>query len=404
MDEQKILAALDAIVHSATFSKSATSRVLLDYLTKATLKGADIKEFSIANEVFRKENDSGIRAYILTLRRKLDEYYEKEGRAASIIFSIPKGQYSVFFTEASTSGKPVIYSVVQKILQRPSRLVAAFLVVMVPVVALCFLLIRPSTKIENTLVWQSVMQSSQPRLIVVGDHFFFGSKEIISGGHGIIRDFNINSRMDYDKIRSENERITTSTYPINWSYITRQGLYMIYTLMPHVKHTENCRVILASELTLDMLKQFDIFYFGKYQTTGIIGKLITDRYYQLEKLTGNLSCFLSDTTIHTHVSINDYDKADSPMLLSFETPYHRKMMMIVGMDDPGITAVLDYCLDVNRINALESKLQISKSSPYFMALFQVNGLERTDYSIEYVAGERLAVQHQNIVALDHLSL
>ena len=389
MDEQKILAALDAIVHSTTFSKSATSRVLLDYLTKATLKGADIKEFSIANEVFRKENDSGIRAYILTLRRKLDEYYEKEGRNATIIFSIPKGQYSVFFTEASTSGKPMMYSVVQKILLSPSRLVAAFLTL---VVVLCFLFYQPSKRIENTLVWRSVMQSSQPRLIVVGDHFFFGSKEIISGGQGIIRDFNINSMMDYDEIRSENERITTSTYPINWSYITRQGLYMIYTVMPHLKNAENCRVILASELTLDMLKQFDIFYFGKYQSTGIIGKLITDRYYQLEKQTGNLSCFLSDTTIHSHVSINDYDKADSPMLLSFETPYHRKMMMIVGMDDPGITAVLDYCLDVSRIRDLESKLQISKSSPYFMALFQVNGLERTDYSIEYVAGERLAVQ------------
>lgn len=393
MDEQKILVALEAIVRSVTFSKSATSRMLLDYLTKATLKGADIKEFAIAHEVFHKENDSGIRAYVHTLRRKLNDYYENEGRDVTLVFSIPKGQYSVAFTEKRTSGSPLTGSWLHKIRRSPSRLVALLLTVIGLVIALFFLLSRSSTKIENTLVWQSVMKSSQPRLIVVGDHFFYGSKEVISGGAGIVRDFNINSALDYAKVRSQRDSMAISTYPINWSYITRQGLYMLYVLMPHLRNAETCRVILASELTLDMLKQFDVFYFGKYQSTGLIGQLMTDKYYRLEKQTGNLSCFFSDTTLCTHISINDYDKVDSPILLHFETPYQRKMMMIVGMDDPGITAVLDYCLDVNRIKALERELQITKTSPYFQALFTVNGLERTDYSIEYVAGERLPIQH-----------
>ena len=98
-DHKQIARYLDLILKSQCFSKSNVNRELLRYLLDATMKGENPKEFQIAHEVFGKKSDQdkdlNIRVYILNLRKKLEEYYEREGKNDEIRFAIPKGKYIV---------------------------------------------------------------------------------------------------------------------------------------------------------------------------------------------------------------------------------------------------------------------------------------------------------------------
>ncbi|MGD9931805.1 MAG: helix-turn-helix domain-containing protein, partial [Mangrovibacterium sp.] len=75
---------MDRILGSTAFSKSTVNRELLKYLVQASMNGENPKEFQIAADVFGKKMNSGkevnIRVYIHNLRKKLEEYYQTEGK------------------------------------------------------------------------------------------------------------------------------------------------------------------------------------------------------------------------------------------------------------------------------------------------------------------------------------
>jgi hypothetical protein len=116
MNKELIYAELERITNSPTFTKSEISKQLLIYLTNATLTGETIKEFTIANEVFNKDSDTGVRTYICNLRKKLEEFYGKEGNNTVLIFSIPKGQYYLKFDfrqNNSAISAPIVVAAIQ---------------------------------------------------------------------------------------------------------------------------------------------------------------------------------------------------------------------------------------------------------------------------------------------------
>jgi hypothetical protein len=78
----------------------------LKYVVKKSLEGheSEVKEFTIASEVFgRKEDydpriDSLVRVQAARLRAKLEEYYESEGKEDRVYISLPKGHYVPTFS------------------------------------------------------------------------------------------------------------------------------------------------------------------------------------------------------------------------------------------------------------------------------------------------------------------
>ena len=76
---------VDKILASKHFTSGNDAR-LLRYLTDATNEGKDLKETTIAMEVFERDSrfhpgeDSVVRSSIYNLRKKLDVYYLDEGR------------------------------------------------------------------------------------------------------------------------------------------------------------------------------------------------------------------------------------------------------------------------------------------------------------------------------------
>ena len=96
---------LASILHSQTFERSERLQRFLQYVCTLTLQGEGgrINEYLIGNEVFQRganyspHEDSVVRRQAHALRRKLQEYYEKEGRSNSVRIELPVGRYVPVF-------------------------------------------------------------------------------------------------------------------------------------------------------------------------------------------------------------------------------------------------------------------------------------------------------------------
>jgi predicted amino acid-binding ACT domain protein len=337
--------------------------------------------------LFHKGSDSGVRTYIHNLRDKLSEYYKSEGKDEEFVFSIPKGQYSIKIEPRKSAfigfhGKKVHLADNHFIL----ILIATILLLSG---VLFFIFTKNSAgKVLNSAIWKDVLKSKSPTLLVIGDHFFYGTDRVTSGGKGVIRDFSINSEIEFENFLSNNEELRDSIYSINWSYITKQGVDVLFRLLPYINDPENFRLILSSQLSFEEMKHNNIIYFGKYSTIGIIKDLVAEKYYSIDG-DGLLSYYQKDTVITEMLAIANFVKEDYPMVLSLKTPYNKKVLMIIGMDDPGIIATLDYMLDLENVKMLEKNLHLTHNDHFFTALFEVKGYDRTDFSIRYILGEKL---------------
>jgi hypothetical protein len=106
---------LDAVLHSREFLRSPALARLLEYLCEKVFAGKiqEIKEFSIATEVFGRDDgfgekrDSKVRVEVHRLRKKLHRYYETEGMDRPVRIVIRPGSYQPEFERVSdSSGGP----------------------------------------------------------------------------------------------------------------------------------------------------------------------------------------------------------------------------------------------------------------------------------------------------------
>lgn len=387
LNNELITRLLHEIINSETLSKSQHSKQLLEYLVKATLEKKDIKEYTIAKEVFNKEGDTGVRAYIHNLRKKLDEYYKTEGSVSDFILSIPKGQYYVQVLErekefvASSANNSISFRK-RNLLFAGSALVIVFI--------LCFYFWTSRYKgPQDTLVWKDIMNSETPLLIVVGDHYFFHSR-IVTGNTGITRDFYINSEAELEEWMIRNGKtFRDSIEKINYSYTTKQGPMSVFQIGSYFKRSPKVQLVFSSELTYEQLKNNNILFLGKYVTLGILRSLVDNKYLHEDRKEGSLSYILKDTIIKPVLKLSPSYKEDYPIVLKFRTPNQKTILMFISGDDPGNAAVLDYFLDLKNLSQIEKDLHLSEKENSFSALFKTVGLERTDYSIKYVTGEKI---------------
>lgn len=102
-DEER--AELQAVLHSPVFARSPALSHLLSYLCEKTFAGEtdQIKEYSVALDVFDRQDsfdqdtDSIVRVQANRLRKRLSEYYARDGAAHPIHITIPVGQYVPMF-------------------------------------------------------------------------------------------------------------------------------------------------------------------------------------------------------------------------------------------------------------------------------------------------------------------
>lgn len=386
IQDPEITKALADILNSEAFLKSQHNKLLLEYLVKATLEKRDIKEYTIAHEIFKKETDTGVRAYIHNLRKKLDEYYSGEGKNSELILSIPKGQYYVQVNKRE----------VEKEKEKgkgpglPKRYVWGLLgILFVAGLSLVWFLWNSDNSVTKSVIWSDVLSSQDPLLVVIGDHYFYKSG-IATAKEGVVRDFTINSEAELDSWLATNKNeLKDSISKINFTYVTKEGVMSAFKLSPYLKNTPEAQIILSSELTYEQIKHNNILFVGKYNTLGILNSVTDKKYFHRDSFSNKLDYFLKDSIVHKELQLGPTYKDDYSIVLKFRTPYQKTVMMFVSGDDPGIAATLDYFLDLKNVDLMTDKLELTSRANSFSGLFRVEGLGRTDYSIRYMAGEKI---------------
>ncbi len=105
LSANQVRAELESILSAPAFARSPRLGRLLTYLCSKTLAGEanQIKEYTIAVDVldrpasFDPVEDAIARVEVHRLRKRLREYYEKEGAADKVEIAIPNGQYVPVF-------------------------------------------------------------------------------------------------------------------------------------------------------------------------------------------------------------------------------------------------------------------------------------------------------------------
>jgi TolB-like protein len=101
IDEDRVRAELERVLHSPDFAGSERHRRFLTYIVEETLSGrADrLKAYNIATAAFNRgvdfdpQQDSIVRIEAGRLRRALDHFYLTEGRDHDVQIVVPKGNY-----------------------------------------------------------------------------------------------------------------------------------------------------------------------------------------------------------------------------------------------------------------------------------------------------------------------
>lgn len=98
--------ALQAVLASTTFARSAQLRALLQYVCEREISGhsAELTEYQIAVDVlcrrkdFKLGDDSSVRNRFFELRHRLEKYYSMEDPNAALQIRVPRGGYVPYYT------------------------------------------------------------------------------------------------------------------------------------------------------------------------------------------------------------------------------------------------------------------------------------------------------------------
>ncbi len=104
-DPEEIRLQLQRILASKVFYAAQRSQAFLRYVVEKSIAGLLPKEYEVAIEVLERSAaydptiDSTVRVEASRLRNRLREYYDTEGKHDPILIEIPKGGYSVVFSQ-----------------------------------------------------------------------------------------------------------------------------------------------------------------------------------------------------------------------------------------------------------------------------------------------------------------
>jgi hypothetical protein len=389
-DKKHIAQFLEKIAESNIFSKSPVNRELLKYLTDSSVKGEKPKEFQIASDVFGKKYDAdkevNVRVYIHNLRKKLKEYYQREGKDDELVFELPKGQYSIHFKHSA------IKSYKKKIYRFSPVLLAVSTLLLVGSLLLHVLV--PANKVDIQF-WNNFLTSGFPTRLVLGDHYFYRGI-VASGETATIRDSRINTDQDFDNFLRENPELIGKMDKTALTYINNQAPLGLFYLMQLFggKHFE-IDMDYSSRIKIDDFRDRSLLFIGSFKTLQQLRNTVEKLglVYNIEetlleyKTAGSTFTFDNRTT-----SYLSYEHAT---VSHFELPDGRRVLFFLCDLDIGNMALLKYFTDQDKMKSFTQKLQELGSSN-FKAVFEVKGQNRTDFDISLL---RLDLLPENIAEI-----
>ena len=380
MPDYKIISEyLGEVLRSQCFSKSAINRELLRYLVEKTFKGENPKESQIAIDVFGKKIDTekefNVRIYIHNLRKKLGEYYLREGKNDEVRFEIPKGSYVVLFRR---NRKVFLSRVVNR--YSPAVLVMGLLLLLASV----WMVSRSGrSEFSGQFIWKDFLKDDYPVLMVLGDHYFF-RMEPKEGLPGSIRNAMINSDDDLDRYISENPEMMEQIRKTTQTYINSQAPYGLYKIMTILGGGQSrVEMKYASNLRWEDMKNHHLIFVGSYKTQNILREANVNMGidYRVRETKLYYSCADSTHIFNNHS--DQYITYEYATVSYFQTPDGRRVLFFMCDSDVGNIATLKFLTEKETLNMLKKRVN-RQGLTNFKAVFEVKGKQHTEFETNLV--------------------
>lgn len=380
---------IERIRQSGVLGRSPVYERLLAYLKETTEQSKSPREIDIAVDVFgRHDFDSGsdsfVRVYLHNLRQKLDNYYNDEndrGKAEQTEFIyIPKGQYRL---QVGRRGEQAIAAAANSRVPRMAALAGALLGALIVgwSASSWFSTIRDGTPAAETAVWQPILQSERPLVLVIGDYYMFAEVDRDGVTRRLIRDFGINRREDLEAGYADPAAPDRDFADIRLNYLPLGAAPALVDIL-NVIYSSGKTVVLVPESQLDIqtVRTSDIVYVGYLSGLGKLSEFVFassrfvlgSSYDELvDRRTGK--AYLSEAGFLDGPAT---DYLDYGLLSTFAGPAGNRLLVIAGMRDEALMQMASILSSAGSIEDLMGQLPENEGGLSFEALYRVRGMHR----------------------------
>lgn len=375
------------ILESKVFHSSQTLRDLFDYLVQCSLQKEPPKETTIAIEVFGKKTDFNsnedpiVRVYVSKLRRKLQEYYNNEGKHDKIRFEIPRGHYEI------------IFNVERKFSFDKTKVIAALSVLLgLSLIALFYLLFRtlPSTENHPTfyakhIFWDDFIKSNNPINVVLADQYVY--REALSDGeYVLLRNYHVNSDEEFDEFqkRYSEREFTKDTQLPQFDKNSIWGLQYILPVL--AAHPHQFFFTLSSDLQTSDLKMNPTIYLGSFVELRFLNSFLQHYGFSFGIMPNYIRIY--DPSIDSTETIQfSWDKFgfhdDYTLLAKIPGPNEQPIGIFASLMYSGNFAAAKYMTREKTIIELEDAFirEHGYIPRYFICIFEVDGFKRVDFDL-----------------------
>lgn len=404
---EELLALCHRIVDSGILGRSRHYSALLKYLVQCSLSGKSPKEIELAITVFKRGDDvdvsadSTVRVYIYQLRKKLDSYYERFEPEATYRIVIPKGQYTIAFQQKPINSFVEVPRQYRKftLTLNNSLLLAAIILLATNLVYMTIQNESRSVGISQVAaqhpVWDSVLKDDLPILLVMGDYYIFGELNASGNIARMVREFNVNSSLDLEKMQFTDFERAENYLDLNLSYMPEGSAFALARIVPLLEEgNKTVNIAMMSDLTIADMRENHIIYIGY-----ISG---------LEKLTdiafagSGLSLGRSFDEL-LNIQTNEYYTSDAGlpeegqpfkdygMFSSFPISTETQAVLISGMRDAGLMHTAQALSNPKALDDLVVAIDndTDEAVASFEALFEVLGIDRMNFDAKLIYAEML---------------
>jgi hypothetical protein len=364
---------------------------LFDYLVETSAAGGRPKEFEVAAAVFGRSSafdgaqDASVRVAVHRLRKKLDEFYAGEGRDEPVRLTIPKGEYRVVAAEV---GPETPLPAVRRRL--PWMAIAAAVLLVLNVGAwMAFWMTHGGdhdlVAARRSAPWAQLLKADTPTLLVVGDYYIFGETDEARGVDRLIREYAINSREDLDAWLMDNPTAMGTYRDLDLYYLPVGAASALRSVTPILAggatRPENLRVIMASDLTPEMLKRNNIVYLGYISGLGVLrGPVFAGSRFRIGDTYDELFDGKTKTTYVSQEggpSKGEASHRDYGYVTAFKGPQGNRILVIAGVRDTGLMQTAEALASPEALKALAKAAGKGDS---FEALYEAQGIQRSSLS------------------------
>lgn len=363
---------------SGVLGRTGRLRELFDFLASRgpaqPVSQADIA-YGVFGQLDAGADDATARVYVHRLRKRLADFYGREGAEAGRLV-LPAGSYELVFEKSTADLAPTERG------RRAAYWIAPLLVV--AVLATAFFLGRqtsaPGPAAEANAIWQPFLESDRQIVVAVGDYYIFGEIDPFEPERGrMIRDFAINSPTDLARAQESEPDRYGRAEDMGLSYLPLSSAYALRSLMPVLaRHPQPVEIVAASVVSPQMLRDRNVIYIGLVSGMGL-----------LEDVTfsgSDLSIGETYDDLRDAVSGRRYSSGEA--LSRTSTQYYRDFGYVARFRRPGgaLVAVVAGARDTGlrglaplAVGELDDRLEdVAAGDGSFEAVFEFTGQQGAD--------------------------